>query len=126
MRNALLYRMMRIAGVSCLLAALTTQAADLIPHPEANAKFKVMEKSIFLYEGKPYTIEQAIAKNEVAGLSLVILYEGKPAIHRWYGYRIKTKEEKTTSKTIYSVRVHEQDGLVLGHRHRRAAGRVAA
>ena len=76
-------------------------AGDLIPQPDADAKFRMIEKSIYLYEEKPYTIEQAVAKNEVAGMSVVLIHDGKPAIHRTYGFRIKKREEKTTSNTIY-------------------------
>jgi CubicO group peptidase (beta-lactamase class C family) len=90
-----------LAGASCLIAASSANAAQLVANADADAKFKVMEQSIYLYGDKPYTIAEAVAKNEVAGLSLVIIHDGKPAIHRTYGYRIEKKRESTTDKTIY-------------------------
>ena len=90
-----------IAALLSLLVVWGASAAELTPNKDADAKFAQMEKSIFLYDHQPYTIEDAIEKNEVAGLSLVIIYDGKPAIHRWYGSQIKRKDKKTNSKTIY-------------------------
>jgi CubicO group peptidase (beta-lactamase class C family) len=89
------------AAALLLIAMPLAQAADLIPNADADTKFKVIEQSIYLYDDKPYTIAEAVAKNEVAGLSIVIIHDGKPAIHRTYGYRIKKKNISTTDKTIY-------------------------
>ena len=101
MRKTLPHLVVSIIGVVCLLLVSIAHAAEVIPNAEADAKFRAIEKSIFLYDEKPYTIEEAVAKNEVAGMSVVLIHDGKPAIHRTYGYRIKKKEEKTTSNTIY-------------------------
>ena len=90
-----------IAGLLSLLAAWAVEASELIANPAAHAKFEAIEQSIFLYDAKPYTIPKAIEKNEVAGLSVVLIHDGKPAVHRTYGYRIKRKEERTTAETIY-------------------------
>ncbi len=101
MRKTLFLYLLWIAAAVWIIATSTAQAAELISTPEADAKFQVIEKSIFLYDEKPFTIEQAIAKNEVAGLSVVIIHDNKPAIHRTYGYRIQRKDVRTTSSTIY-------------------------
>ena len=90
-----------IAALWSLLAIASAGAAELTPNPDADAKFAQMEKSIVLYRQSPYTIEKALETNEVAGLSLVIIYDGKPAIHRWYGQEIKRKDKKTDAQTIY-------------------------
>jgi len=85
----------------CMSTLLCAQAADLVPNKEADAKFAQIEKSIFLYDDKPYTLEQAMAKNEVAGMSIVLIYDGKPALHRTYGLRVKRKDLPTNNDTRY-------------------------
>ena len=90
-----------LASTLVLVCAVSTAHAELVPHPDADAKFAVMERSIYLYDDDPYTIEDALDENQIAGLSIVILYDGKPAIHRWYGDRIHKKGVATTSSTIY-------------------------
>ena len=90
-----------IAGILSLLTVSLAGASELVPNPDADAKFEEIERSIFLYDANPYTIPKAIEKNEVAGLSVVLIHDGKPAVHRTYGYRIKRKEERTTEETIY-------------------------
>ena len=84
-----------------LLAICGASAAELTPSAEADAKFAKMEKSIVLYQDRYYTIEEALERNQVAGVSVVIIYDGKPAIHRWYGLEVKRKNKKTDAKTIY-------------------------
>src|SRR5690349_17309093 len=85
----------------CMSTLLCAHAADLVPNKEADAKFAQIEKSIFLYDDKPYTLEQAMAKNEVAGMSIVLIYDGKPALHRTYGLRVKRKDLPTNNDTRY-------------------------
>src|SRR5262245_3080947 len=83
----------RSAIVALLLwiatAGTPAGAADLLPDRAADAKYAQIEKSIFLYDAAPYTIAGALAKNEVAGLSVVLIHDGKPALHRTYGLRVK-------------------------------------
>ncbi len=83
------------------LADATAAAAELVPDPDADAKYALIEKSIFLYADSPYTIAGALAKNEVAGLSVVLIHDGKPALHRTYGLRVKKKDLKTNADTLY-------------------------
>ena len=90
-----------IAAILSLLAFSTARAAELVTSSGADAKFEEIERSIFLYDANPYTIPKAIEKNEVAGLSVVLIHDGKPAVHRTYGYRIQGKEERTTKETVY-------------------------
>ncbi len=88
--------------LSLLFFMSTTVAAyDVIQDDEADVLFKQMEQSIYLYDKDPYTIRKALEKNDVAGMSLAIIYDGKPVIHKWYGYRNKKKKENTTADTIY-------------------------
>jgi CubicO group peptidase (beta-lactamase class C family) len=90
-----------IAGILPLLVVSTAAASELVANPDADAKFQEIERSIYLYDAQPYTIPKAVEKNEVAGLSVVLIHDGKPAVHRTYGYRVKRKEERTTEQTIY-------------------------
>ena len=115
-----------IAAILSLLAVSTAGAAELVPTPGADAKFEEIERSIFLYDANPYTIPKAIEKNEVAGLSVVLIHDGKPAVHRTYGYRIKGKEERTTEETVYQCASTSKMVVVARDRHRRKAGRAAA
>ncbi|WP_447963480.1 serine hydrolase [Nitrospira sp. Ecomares 2.1] len=84
-----------------LVMSAHVAAYEVIPNDEADVLFKQMEKSIFLYDKDPYTISKAVEKNDVAGMSLAIIYNGKPVIHKWYGDRNQKKKEKTTADTIY-------------------------
>ena len=90
-----------MAAFLSLFALAGASAAELTPSPDADAKFAKIEQSIVLYQDRLYTIEEALERNQVAGLSLVIIYDGKPAIHRWYGLEVKRKDKKTDAKTIY-------------------------
>jgi CubicO group peptidase (beta-lactamase class C family) len=84
-----------------IVATAEVCAAQLVPSPDADAKYALIEKSIYLYEDEPYTIAGALAKNEVAGLSVVLIHDGKPALHRTYGLRVKKKNLKTDDATRY-------------------------
>ena len=101
MTNILIIRAIAVIYAVCTFGAPAVHASDLVKSAEADKKFKIIEKSIFLYDDNPYSIEAAIEKNEVAGMSVVLIHDGKPAIHRTYGYRIKKKEEKATNQAIY-------------------------
>ncbi|MGE0646078.1 MAG: serine hydrolase domain-containing protein [Nitrospira sp.] len=101
MNTTTIFRATAFMCAVCTIGASTAHASDLVKSAEADSKFKIIEKSIFLYDDKPYSIEAAIEKNEVAGMSIVLIHDGKPAIHRTYGYRIKKREEKATNQTIY-------------------------
>ena len=54
MVNTFMYRMMWIAVAGCIIAASTTQAANLVPHPDSDAKFQALDESTF-----PYKVEVA-------------------------------------------------------------------
>jgi CubicO group peptidase (beta-lactamase class C family) len=86
---------------SGMLGTTDECAAQLVTSPDAEAKFGLIEKSIFLYDAKPYTIAGALAKNEVAGMAVVLIHDGKPALHRTYGLRVKKKDLKTDTATRY-------------------------